>query len=404
MLKNNLEEKLDEIYRVITNEYHNNNQVSTLTGLTGLSIFLSYYCRYKNINDEETVNTTIINNSIAKINEGYSYPSFCSGIAGLGWGLDHLEQEGFINVECDDLLPNFDDYLYNAMISDLSKNHYDYLHGAIGYAFYFFKRYKNTQSQKLKKKYTKILFNFINALEKLSKPSSNNTLKWASFAKGNSELVYNLSLSHGMSSIIGILTKLHYYDDFKEATGVMLQRAINYILKFKKINSKNQSIFPNVVPAIGEVEYSSRMAWCYGDLGIGIRLWHASKVLKNENLKDTSLKILKDSSKRRIPENTLVVDAGICHGSFGVAQIYNCMYRETKLQVFKETSEFWIKDGLSKAVFKDGLAGYKQWKGNEYGGWVSEISILEGVAGIGLVILDYLTGKDNNWDECLMIS
>ena len=33
--------------------------------------------------------------------------------------------------------------------------------------------------------------------------------------------------------------------------------------------------------------------------------------------------------------------------------------------------------------------------------WVIEI---EGIAGIGLTILDYLADYDTNWDECLMIS
>ncbi|WP_422089456.1 lanthionine synthetase C family protein [Tenacibaculum ovolyticum] len=404
MLKKNLEKKLNDIYEIVISEYDNNNNIGILTGLSSLSLFVSYYFKYKGFKDDLLIESVIINSSVAKINKGYNFPTFCTGIAGLGWSLDHLEQENLVNTECDKLLPNFDDYLYDVMISDLRINKYDYLHGAIGYAFYFLKRYRNTKSDILKIKYTKILLEFIKLLGESAKTSSKNTLKWSSFFISKKENNYNLSLSHGMSSIIGILTKLYEHDDFKESTEKILKGAINYVLKFKKFDLKNKSIFPNAIPIKGEIEYNSRLAWCYGDLGIGVRLWYASKVLKDNELKDISLKILKDSAKRRVSENTLVVDASICHGSFGIAQVYNSIYRETKIDVFKETSEFWIKDGLSKAIFKDGFAGYKQWRGNDSRLWSNEVSLLEGVSGIGLVILDYLMDENNNWDECLMIS
>lgn len=31
------------------------------------------------------------------------------------------------------------------------------------------------------------------------------------------------------------------------------------------------------------------------------------------------------------------------------------------------------------------------------------MDILEGIAGIGLAIIDYLVDYDNNWNECLLI-
>ncbi len=71
--------------------------------------------------------------------------------------------------------------------------------------------------------------------------------------------------------------------------------------------------------------------------------------------------------------------------------------------VFKEATEFWIQDGLNKATHKDGLAGYKQWNAKDKE-WVSNIPLLEGIAGIGLTIIDYLADFDSSWDECLMIS
>ncbi len=35
---------------------------------------------------------------------------------------------------------------------------------------------------------------------------------------------------------------------------------------------------------------------------------------------------------------------------------------------------------------------------------MNALPFLEGISGIGLVILDYLADYDSNWDECLMIN
>ena len=69
----------------------------------------------------------------------------------------------------------------------------------------------------------------------------------------------------------------------------------------------------------------------------------------------------------------------------------------------KDRTDFWINDGIQQATFKDGYAGYKQWNGLEKE-WTPKLSLLEGITGIGLVIIDYLSDEVNSWDECSIIS
>jgi len=183
----------------------------------------------------------------------------------------------------------------------------------------------------------------------------------------------------------------------------ILKKAINYVAQFKNDNAETGSKFPVSISIKGKKNINNRLGWCYGDLGIGIRFWYAAKVLQDKTLGNEAIKILKHAANRRSFKDTMVIDASICHGSFGIAQIFNRMYKETKDPVFKDATEFWIQDGLDKAIHKDGLAGYKQWKGEDIG-WTNEVSLLEGISGIGLVILDYLTDYNTSWDECLLIS
>lgn len=55
------------------------------------------------------------------------------------------------------------------------------------------------------------------------------------------------------------------------------------------------------------------------------------------------------------------------------------------------------------AKFEDGLAGYKTWQGAERG-FRNEYGLLEGIAGIRLVLLAYLSDEEPTWDECLLLS
>lgn len=405
MNKELLEKKLKEIDQIIKSKYKEESQIGVLAGLSGIALFEFYYSKYLDIDDHADIGVEMLTDCIDKINEGYSYPTFCTGIAGAGWVLDHLEQEEFMDADNDDLLPELDQYIHTFMVTDMKNGNYDFLHGAIGYAFYFLNRYRNTKSDELKEKYKTFLYEFIALLEELSEDDGDGKTKWESeLSIETKERGYNLSLSHGMSSIVGILTKLHVYDDFKAKAEPMLKGAVKYIMSHKSTEQNPYSIFPSWVTENSDNENGqSRLAWCYGDLGVGMRFWFASKTLNDKKLGDTAIEVLKHSAARIKQEDSLVRDAGVCHGSYGNAQMFLRMYRETGDQEFKDAFEFWIQDGIDRAIHEDGYAGYMQWKGVDKS-WAPETSLLEGIAGIGLSILDYLADYDTNWDECLMIS
>lgn len=165
---------------------------------------------------------------------------------------------------------------------------------------------------------------------------------------------------------------------------------------------KSTSLFPNWILENGKVDKNSRLAWCYGDFGIGIVLLKASKVLKDEELRKKSLFILEHTTNRKTSKDTLVQDAAICHGAFGNTQIYNFLYSETKNELYKDSATYWIQYGINMSVYEDGYAGFKQWFCDDRN-WQPTTSLLEGIAGIGLTIIDYLSKERNTWDECLLI-
>lgn len=393
-MKKTLEKKLKIINNILEINYLKHEDLGPITGLSGISLFSLYYSNY--LNDEKNSNLGLktLSACISKIDNGYSEMSFCKGIAGLGWIIDHLNQENLIKINNDELLSNFDNNIYSNMVSNLKNYNYDFLYGGIGSAYYFLNRYKNTKSKKLKSKYEGILVNFIDLLENISEVDGLK-IRWESKLNIHStSKTYDLGLSHGIPSIIGFLTKLHKYKAFKIKTNALLKGAINYVLSLEKKDKKSFSLFPNkITNDIHSNTTESRLGWCYGDLGIGITLLNASIEIKDDNLKTTSLRILKHSTNRKTNSDTMLENKGLCHGSFGIAQIFHRAYTITNDKDFKIATEYWILEGLDDFI-----------PSNKDLTSINDISFINGITGIGLTILNYLSESDLNWDECLMIN
>ncbi|WP_299433437.1 lanthionine synthetase C family protein [uncultured Aquimarina sp.] len=398
-----LKEKLKEIHHVLKENYNNKEHIGVLAGMSGISVFQFYYARF--VEDEQIadVGVEVISETIQRMNDGYSFPTFCAGIAGAGWVLELLNEEEFIDINSDDLLSELDSYLFESMNADIKNENFDFLHGAIGYGYYFLKRYQNTKSQPLKERYTTYLLRLIDALKNSAQKDDRGVFWMYELRKKENLRGANLSLSHGMASVINFLSRLYSYEDFQEVTKDLLVGAADFIINCKYPNENQSSLFPSWVYPEMEKYTNSRLAWCYGDLGIGISLWKVGKVLENKEYQELAIDVLKHAAKRRDAEEARINDTGLCHGVFGIVSMFNFMHIETKELIFKETADFWMGEALKMDTYTDGHAGYKQWRGDKEA-WQNETNLLEGIAGIGLSMISYLTPSENQWNECLMIS
>lgn len=417
MDKQLLWEKLIEINEDIDNHYDLYNQVGGLAGLSGLALFKFYYSKLIDNPNEKKKGEEILKRCIENINNGFSYPTYCAGLAGMGWVLDHLKEGGFIYNECDDMLFQLDGYLNQIMTTNIKDGKFDFLHEALGYAFYFLNRYKTTSNTHMKLFYQSSLLDFVKNLKEQSKRNKlSNSVEWISVLDYQGKTRgYNLSLSHGISSIIGFLARLHRQDFFTDECEDLLNGSVEFVLSYMGRSANGISVFPDWISLKGQpLNVPSRLGWCYGDLGIGISLWSAYKSTGQQKIKDASIHVFKESSKRKSYEQNLVVDAGLCHGSFGISQIYNRMYHEMKsisdddmeIDFFLQEANFWAYDGLTRANHNGGFAGFKEWKGTAKR-WVGSHFVLTGTAGIGLAIISNLSTSSEfepNWDACLMIA
>jgi len=286
------------------------------------------------------------------------------------------------------------------MNEDLRNNNWDFLHGAIGIGLFFLMDLSNSKSFT----YVKEL---VEGLNNLSINERKRELKWSSLSSlipgGSPMKAYNLGLAHGIASIIAFLTKTYQKEISKSTSKRLLEGAVDYLLS--KINDIKENIcyFPSRV-INGEVEKYSRLAWCYGDLSIATVLYNTSRVLNDKVLEEFALQVLRHNTLRRDLEKDYVINASLCHGTAGIANIFYRMYWNTKEEIFKNAASFWFDKTLEMSKFPDGLAGYKTLNPVNYGGIQCEYGLLEGIAGIGLALHSWVTQTEPTWDECLLLS
>ena len=293
---------------------------------------------------------------------------------------------------------SMDDYLHQQMILYLNNKEYDFLHGAIGIGMYFFGRFRNTKNDVLRSDYKNIILGLIDKLEELSEIDSNGRF-WYSPNEGNEKQnEINLGLSHGMASITGFFTQLVTHKVFKSRVHQLLVDSLKFIISQK--GKSTLSFFPNCVIDGQENQYNSRVAWCYGDLGIGLSLQNSALALNDQSLLLEVNSMLEHTSSRKSYEETKVLDLGCCHGNFGVVQLFYRAFLNSGNLIFKKTSEYWLSQGLEfdrKHSFE-----YPKWKSSEKK-FIKDISIINGYSGIGLALIHQIADFDMNWDECLMI-
>jgi lantibiotic modifying enzyme len=210
-------------------------------------------------------------------------------------------------------------------------------------------------------------------------------------------------MAHGIPAIVVFLGKMAQQGTAGEKSLQLLNGAVEYILRQSLDREKYGCYFPARVVE-GEHPIHSRLAWCYGDLGVSMALWQVSQVTGNKEWGKKAVDVLLYAAKRKNPGMENVADAGLCHGTAGIAHIYNRMFHSTGIEAFKETVEYWMRQTLRMATFDDGLAGYKKSVSPEKSEWENSASVLGGIAGIGLVLISAISDIEPKWDECLLLS
>ncbi|WP_460913275.1 lanthionine synthetase C family protein [Spirosoma areae] len=390
-----VETLLHRIYEHIT-EQPVTEVVSLMGGQTGYALFESYYHRQFGIIDTNRV-WERLGSGIDAIGTGKVDHTFAGGIAGIAWGFLHLANNGFLHDSTDDpqeIIAALDEPLFLLSMEDLSTGNFDYLHGGLGACLYFLERRPTPEIDAY-------LTQIIAQLATIAVEKNNGEVTWLfpNFGERKPEdpADYNLSLSHGTASIVAILCLLYKRGYAKAQCVRLIEGALRWMWNSR--NKEGIAVFPNRVTDESQDEYS-RLAWCYGDLGIANTYWRAGEILRSDRWRQIAEYTIVKAAPRRSRMETLISDAGLCHGSAGAAYLFSQFANRYQASILEQASHQWLGDTVSRvwpqeekdvSIHLDSSETHR-----------SDLGLLEGEAGVGMMLLTRL-GASSSWERAFLL-
>ncbi|MEG1762492.1 MAG: lanthionine synthetase C family protein [Bacteroidales bacterium] len=379
-------------------------RLGLLSGLSGIALFQFYMGTHSESSEMSEYGYKTIDKIYQIVaNELTDNYSFCSGLSGIAWMIDFLDRKNLININSKQSLKELEGLFYSISVRDNNLLNYDFLHGHLGIFIFF------ACQKKKSKKVQNALNLFIDKIHEDADKIEPKVLKWKYYEDNNTRIKwnYNISISHGNTAIVALLTKLKMEGFVNPKIEIIVSEAIEYILKQQIDKFKYGSYFSYLALESEKKIRPSRLAWCYGDLGIAVVLWNAGNTFENNQWKQKAIEILLFAAKYRKNLNKNgVMDAGLCHGTVGIGHIFYRMWWNTGMDDFKKAADYWFEETIKMSKFPDGLIGfhvyYRTFDGK--GTWMNEYNLLEGITGIGLALQSYLYNKEPAWDECLLLS
>ncbi len=332
--------------------------------------------------------------------------SLFGGVAQVGWINEHLFEPDGTNEAIDDLL------LTSLSEPATPDTEYDLIRGLVGLAVYFFEGLPAAAS-------SRGLRLVLMRLQELCEHGADG-IAWSTGPRrlpemkgeGDVGACYDLGVAHGSPGILAVLA-------MAVASGIETPRAerlakglVSWLRSRKQSTHEVGSVFPNWWSA-DAAPSRARQAWCYGDPGLASAWLWSAQLMGRDDWKEEALELLAGCLPMESGEAG-IVDAGLCHGSAGLAQIFNRAYQHTRQDRFRLGALEWLRRTLSLRG-KSGIGGYRAYmplrrgpsgtiRASDSEAWTDNPSFLEGSIGTGLCLLASVSRLTPDWDRRLLIS
>lgn len=197
-----------------------------------------------------------------------------------------------------------------------------------------------------------------------------------------------LEIALGFEGLAGILKVLSKSDD--SAVQTIVRRGALFFGEFKNtvidFKKNDYAMFPRILRTEGnKMKHinSDWLSWAVGDLGIAIAISQVAEQNNDEDLNRTAQLIGFNNILRTEPKSTLITQSFFKNGAVGLAYTYGYLYRQTKIELFQQSYEFWIGKTLE---FTEKLI--------EEGRFFDDLSVMNGATGVALMLESYSNDKD----------
>jgi lantibiotic modifying enzyme len=370
-------------------------------GQAGLALLYAWLARTRRTPEADVVAWQYLDQAVDAVSTQAMNPSLYGGFTGVAWAaelVDHL-----LDPNAGDRNEAVDDALLR-LLSQANRwpAPHDLVEGVTGLGVYALQRYPRPVA-------IECLRQVVERLHERAQHDELGLYWWTPPAEIHEEWRKqyptgraDLGVAHGMAGAIALLGGICGAGIEQAAARPLLESAVRWLLAHSMATEAGPT-FPLWV-APGFEPYPARCAWCYGDPGIAAALLTAARGAGVPDWEHAAVALACRAAERPASE-TGVVNACVCHGAAGLAHLYNRMYQATGEPTLGRAAAYWLERTLDfYHLARDSGDGWVQGRWDQKPWTWTGIDLVEGAAGVALVLLAATTSVEPLWDRMFLVS
>jgi hypothetical protein len=376
---------------------------SIANGQAGLALLYTWLAQTGRMSEADVVAWHYLDQAIEAVSTQNMDASLYGGFPGVAWATELVDD--VLDPDSEDRNEAVDEALLQLLArANLWPAPHDLVVGVTGLGVYALQRFPRPSA-------IECLHRVIERLHEHARHDQYGSYWWtppAGILHPESRKEYpsgraDLGLAHGAAGAIALLGGICGAGADSQVARPLLQEAVRWLVAHPLATEAGPTfpiwLAPEFQPS------PARCAWCYGDPGIAAALLLAARGVAAADWERAAV-ALACRAAARPPEETGIRDACFCHGTAGLAHIYNRMYQATGEPKLGRAAVYWLERTLDfyRGARDDG-ATWVQGSPNrsEAGPWTGT-GLLEGAAGVALVLLAATTPVEPLWDRMFLVS
>lgn len=347
----------------------------SLTGAGAATVLYGYLAEALDQPRFADLRAALVEQATSQMADRPTTAALYGGFTGLAWCVEHLSAD-----EDEDANEAIDAALLGVLGASPWRGKLDLIGGLVGIGVYALERLPRTTA-------VACLGLVVDRLQERSEPRDGG-FAWKSDPRHLGVLraqypdgAYDLSVAHGAAGVVALLGRACNVPEVAERARPLLEGAVAWLLR-QRLPPGSPSLFPWFA---GDAT-PTRAAWCHGDPGIAAALLLAARAAGEPRWERAAIEIALASTEL-LELHVGLVDPCICHGSAGLAHLFNRLHHATGERRFADVARAWFRRTLR----------YGRVRG-------SDASFLTGVTGVALSFLGAISSVEPNWDRVLLCS
>jgi lantibiotic biosynthesis protein len=366
-------------------------------GIAGAALFFAYRDRTRDLAGSDPELARMLRAALDTSFPEPRRPMFMHGQTGTVWVARHLQS----HVDADELeriTREVEDLLLARLAMQPMTEGFELFQGIVGYARFGLDALERPKGRQIAE-------HAITRLAELADPEHDGVRWWTVPPKRPEGRHIRLGLAHGVPGPIVVLAEACHAGISTDMARPLLDRAVRWLLAQRNPEGVATSLFGTLISSQDEGidRRQSRLAWCWGDLGIGAALHAAAIRVGDASWADAAIEIARHAARRSM-DDAGVITAGLCHGAAGAGHIFNRLYQSTRDPVFLTAAQQWFERTLEYAALEAPPATSEPPDPSIVHPWPTVPGLMSGLSGIGLALLAASTDIEPEWDGALLIS